>query len=155
MNKKIHKINNPPPKVGIEIEYHSNGKIASKSAYVNDIWHGVEIDWDENGQKRVERTWKEGKIHGVDRLWCENGQKNYETTLRNHIERGIRTRWYEDGQKEYEVYYIRNKVSARIDWDEEGNVVKIDLSKATTNAIRKLKKSYRRAPEEASYGRIR
>ncbi len=81
---------------------------------------------------------KNGNTHGLDTWWYENGTKSHEGMLKNGKPHGMETYWHDSGQKYWEIYYPQDGVCSHIEWDEEGNVVKIVLSKAATKPIRKL-----------------
>ncbi len=108
----------------IKVTRYTNGRISSKTPYVNGKKHGVDSRWFKNGKKEIERMWKEDKRHGMYSGWYENGQKRWEEMWKEGKQHGVETSWYENGEREEEIYYIAGKVYARIGWDEEGNVTK-------------------------------
>ncbi len=147
MNKKIDKTQND-----VDIEYHSDMKVASKAPYVNGKKHGQECWWHENGSKLYEIMWKEGIRHGVIAEWHENGSKCWQAMLRHNEKQGVHTtwyesggkrqesawadnkefgistEWYEDGRKAKEICIIPGEECAHIEWDEKGNVSKVEFS---------------------------
>ncbi len=116
-----HKNKNPV------IEYHPNGKVKSEKNIKNLKAHGVFAWWYKNGQKEYEVNYKDGDTDGMTSWWHENGQKGYELKYKDGVKHGIRIFWYESGQKEMEEYCILDEKYARIDWDEEGNVIKTEI----------------------------
>ncbi len=103
-NKKMTpdsaKINNGTK---IKTTHYDNGKVQSKTHYMDGKEHGVDTWWDEDGKKQWETMWRDGKQHGMN------------------------TGWYDDGPKCWEIYNIHGKEYARIDWDEKGIVTEIDF----------------------------
>ncbi len=81
--------------------WHEDGTKRSEGIWKKSNPHGMYIEWYASGQKWKEGRWKEGKLHGVAR-W-----------------------WYENEERKEEVYYISDKVYARIDWDDEGNMIEV------------------------------
>ncbi len=127
----------------IKITRYNSGKLKSKIPYrkpkgitwLGHTLNGLEIMWYESGRKSEERKWKEGKEHGVVSWWHENGERWWEATWRHSKKHGLTTRWLESGERRKEIYYIAGKESARIEWDEEGNVTEVKVSIPSINAI--------------------
>lgn len=67
--------------------------------------------------------WVGGKEYGLKRIWNALGGKHSEITSF-----GLYTCWHENGRKIQEKYYIRHKEHGRIDWDKEGNVIRVDFA---------------------------
>ncbi len=111
----------------IKVTRYSNGKLESKASYVNGIKHGVEEWWDGYDEKIWREMWNEGKRHGVYIDWHESGQKMNEEIRINDGRHGMTARWWDNGAKQSEIYYLRSEKYARIDWDDEGNVIESDF----------------------------
>ncbi len=158
MSKKTSNIYISPPKNGVDLRYHPNGKIQSKIPFVNSMkqgqvtrWyeggpkevetmyadgkiHGWDTGWYDSGQKCWEEMWRDGSQHGMSRQWHENGQKRHETMWRDDVRHGLRTRWYEDGGKMLEIYRIGDKKFVRIEWDEKGEVIEAEFPITNPNS---------------------
>ncbi len=65
--------------------YYDNGKVMSKTPYVNDKKHGIETWWRHvNGEKNSLIMWKDGKKQKADMVeTCYVRGKEYEWTTRN------------------------------------------------------------------------
>ncbi len=115
--------------------------LESKASYVNAAKHGLEQWREEGGQKWKEVMWRNGKHHGVDSGWYENDRKKWEEMWRADKLHGVGIWWHENGKKWQEIYYLNNEEYARIECDEEGNVIKVDLPTLTPtiNPLSKLK----------------
>ncbi len=129
MNKNTHNSLTSPSPNRIEKEYHRNGKILSKTPYVNDKKHGLETKWWEGGKKNHEIMWKYGKKHGAETWWWNNLHKTWEAMWKEGKLHGVKTDWYDNGQKWCESYYIAAIGYARIEWDKEGNVTAVNSPK--------------------------
>ncbi len=64
----------------IKTTHYDNGKVQSKTPYVNGKKHGLETEWWESGQKHWERMLRKNKKHGVNTVWRENGTRMWEVT---------------------------------------------------------------------------
>ncbi len=156
-------------KQGLITKLHPNGEVKSEINYKNNQRHGLCIDWYENGHKQFESYWKDGEMHGVSTYWStdqtlqrpykrqetnhkdgahtglhsqwyENGQKEYEINYRGDARHGMNTWWYENGMKEKAQYFFHGEAYARIFWDEEGNVIKTELSTPPPSSAKPSKK---------------
>ncbi len=67
-------------------------------------------------------------------VWYENGKKYQESMWRDGEWQGMETLWYANGKKEYEIYYLASKAYARIEWDEEGKVRRVEFPTALETA---------------------
>ncbi len=125
----------------IEVTRYGGGNLKSKIPYVNGVKHGAETWWNEDGKKWLEEMWRDGKEHGTETGWNESGMKRWEVTWIHGKQHGVGSQRYESGQKEWEKYCIAGEEYARIEWDEEGNVIKVDLPTLTPtiNPLSKLK----------------
>ncbi len=143
MSEKINKINNPFPKTKVNITHHSNGKVKSKTYYVNDKRHGAQIGWYENGVKWREQMWRDGKKHGVETYWRDNGTKGWVEMWRDGERHGVATGWHENGLKRGEECFVNNAPYAGIEWNKEGNATRayslIPASPVEANLVPKLK----------------
>ncbi len=137
MSKKITNIHNRPLQNKVEIKHHSDGKVKSKTPYVNDKEHGLETRWRTDSSKWYEKMWIEGKQQGLETWWHENGEKWYEQMWIEGKKHGVETRWYKNGTKTQEVYFIRDEIYARIGWDEVADVTEAKLPTAVTTTNRK------------------
>ncbi len=122
MFKKFIKFRNYPK---IEMKYHPNGKVKSKTTFVKGKENGVEIMRQENGQKKYERMWRAGKEHGME------------------------TMWYEDGQKKEEVLFASNMLLGGIEWVKEWNVAEVLSPNIIIKPIIKLTSELRNPSQSA------
>ncbi len=126
MSKKIGKTHNPN---GVNIKYHPNGNIMSKTPYVNDKPHGLAILWWENGTKKSETMWKHGKQHGLSTSWRDDGKKNWLRMWSNDKRHGLEVYWFSGiSPEEWQTYYRHGKTYGEIEWDDEGIVSKSEFS---------------------------
>ncbi len=139
-------MNNPSTKSiksTVKTKYHPNGIIESKTSYVKRINHGVDIGWYSNGQKWYEQIHKQSKKYGSQKWWHVTGAKMWEETCVEGESHGVAREGDEYGNKLVEVYYLQGREYARIDWDEEGSVIKSDFpsqhSQPTQPVINKIK----------------
>ncbi len=109
----------------IKVTRYAGGNLKSKIPYVNGQKHGIQQWWREDGQKMWQEIWANGKQHGVGSEWNDNGQKWSQEIWRDGKEHGVWTWWREDGTKGQEIYYLADKVYARIEWDKEGAVTAV------------------------------
>ncbi len=141
MTAEVIKINAP---IEIKVRRHENGKVKSKTSYMSGKNHGMETEWYENGQKMWETMWKNGKQHGSYADWQENGQKSWQASRMDGGRHGVRTWWNENGKKGQEIYHLHKKEYARIEWDEEGDVIEANFTKYL-NKHSTMKKLHRHA----------
>ncbi len=111
--------------------------------------HGAEISWNEKGWKERHSIWLLGEMRGVETWWYGNGTRKWETMRRDLQQHGLETQWFENGtiftkrtwkdskyhgvtawwgeynKKEREIYYTRNRTHVGIEWDEEGNAIRV------------------------------
>ncbi len=139
MRKEITKIN---ASTVIKVTRYENGKVESKTSYVNGVKHGLEEWWYRGGSKWREINWKNNKKHGLEIEQHEDGSKGYEISWREGKQHGMDTWWYRNGQKRWGIYHLPNKKYAEIEWSEEGKVWKAALStrSSATNPAVKSKK---------------
>ncbi len=124
MTSKIIKINDDTK---IEITRHENEGVLSETPYVNGKKHGMRLWWDENGQKYREEMWIDGKLHGMNTLWNKDGAKWLERTWRNGNLHGTETWRWDNGEIQREIYYIAGKEYTRIEWNENGGIIKVNF----------------------------
>lgn len=131
MPKNTPKAPNPNRVV---VTHHSNGKIATKTPFVNDKKHGMETRYDCAGAKAREITWnkgkkhgvltwwytsptrikwkemwKDGKRHGATTEWDNTNNKRSEITFRAGKKHGFKTKWHWNGSKAQESMWVRGK----------------------------------------------
>ncbi len=133
MNKNTYNSLTPPSPNRIGKEYHPNGKLLSKTHYVNGNKHGMDTVWCEYGTKRTETKWRDGKQHGLETWWRADGQKTREEMQKDGKWHGVWTHWYANDQKKYEAYYLRGEEKARINYDENNNVTAALFPPPTTS----------------------
>ncbi len=121
----------------IKITRHKNGKMESKTSYVNGKNHGIETGWYDDGTKRWREMWRRGKEHGVGTYWYNEGTKWAEGMWMDGKRHGAYTMRYPNGQKEWEIYHLDNEPYAKIEWNEEGDVTKVNFPNTVINPLYK------------------
>ncbi len=124
----------------IKVKRYDSGKQQCKIYYAIGKKHGMNTMWWDNGTKRSEGIWKKSNPHGVYIEWYTSGQKWKEGRWKEGKLHGVARWWYENEERKEEVYYISDKVCARIEWDEEGNITKTNFPKPSTIKTCKAKK---------------
>ncbi len=136
MTQEIIKINN---NTHVDIKRYLNGKVASKTPYVNGKEHGTATGWHRNGSKMTQAMLLNNEVHGMYRSWFKEGEKWSEIMYRNGKKHGMETYWRESGGKISEVNYIKGIQYVRINWDKKGNVIEADFPPLKCNNNSKLK----------------
>ncbi len=140
MSKKPLKTITPPER---KMRYHPTGGIKSKTPYVNGKKHGVKITYYANGGVESNSSYLNGEVCGLERWWDKKGVKEMERLgieTKTHGRWG-ETCWHKSGLKSKELCYLKGKMSARIKWDEGGNVTEVNfpyISKITKNEQKSL-----------------
>lgn len=125
-NPKAHaKIAKTHKLATVEVTRHLNGRVEFVTQMLNGEKHGVETGYNSSGIKTKQIRWKEGSWSGPTIWWYQVGTKQREIIRWDSDMHGVATRWYSRGGKQWEIYYRRNKQYARIDWNEEGDVVSV------------------------------
>lgn len=86
--------------------------------------NGPYTHWYKNGQMATKGYLMNGEKSHITRVWYKNGQLKTEANYRFGTPEGRFITWDENGQKSYERYYYDGKVIRKIEWDENGNIVK-------------------------------
>ncbi len=83
---------------GYVIDKNIDGKLLSKSGYLNGKLEGLQHKWFENGNKIEVRFYENNQKNGKQEGWYKNGSKRFEYLVENDIPIGIHQEWYANGQ---------------------------------------------------------
>jgi len=97
-------------KFGPLTEWYLNGKIKSKTYYIDDTAEGLNELFYENGQLLQKRYFYGGKKHGQDYYYYENGNLEDDAHYKNGEFHGLCTKYYENGNIKFQAYYNHNVV---------------------------------------------
>ena len=112
------------PFTGEIVKMYENGKVHSKTNYVNGQMHGVSDSWYADGHLLESRHYTKGYKTGIHKGWWQNSKKKFIYSFNDTGQyEGELLEWTETGQP-YKIMNYKNGKEAghqRI-WDEEGNI---------------------------------
>ena len=82
---------------GLRVEYYENGELKGEANYVNAELDGLRRSWYDNGEPRGELNYVNGELEGLSRLWHENGELWRESNWANGEQEGLARQWYKNG----------------------------------------------------------
>lgn len=82
---------------GLSTEFHSNGKVHTKSHWTNGLLNGVFEIYDENGILTERKNYLNGEKNGRLIGYYPSGKINYEVNFVNDLEEGVGLFYNEDG----------------------------------------------------------
>lgn len=93
---------------GERLVYFSNGKLAQKSSYVNNIQEGSDTVYNDNGALKIEQNFVNGKLDGNCKIYDYSGQLIREGSYKANRKHGV-WKYYKDGKLLKEEKFPKNK----------------------------------------------
>ncbi|MEL6305101.1 MAG: hypothetical protein AAFQ20_09960, partial [Bacteroidota bacterium] len=90
---------NGRPFEGFAVQFHENGNLKEKVAYVNGKKQGKALKWYADGTLASEKNYFMNRLEGKSMMWWPNGNKSNESFYLNRQRHGVQTKWYPDGSK--------------------------------------------------------
>ena len=89
---------------GLLAEWHPNGQLSRRGAYVNGKQEGTWKYWFDNGEKLKQGSYREGAPDGLWTYWHMTGAKAEEATFVGGKKNGGATFWDSEGTKSSVIY---------------------------------------------------
>ena len=93
---------------GVWEEYHSNGKLQSRTHYKNGLREGLYTYFDFKETMRLEGSYTKDLSEGIWKSYHRNGQLKYEREYQDGILEGSALGYYFDGKKKFVGSYSNN-----------------------------------------------
>ncbi len=108
---------------GYLVKYSPQGRLLSKTGYVEGKREGIAEVHDESGNQIERRYFKANKKVGFHEGWWPNGQKKFEYTFIDGLHHGEYKEWQMDGKPYKEFHHEMGfEVGSQKMWDSDGSI---------------------------------
>lgn len=111
------------PFSGVLMERYADGRVKSKTEYVNGKRHGIAMQWYPDGIVKEVRYYTAGAKVGVHTGWWPHGEVRFSYAFKDGVYHGDFREWYESGQPARAFYYQDGReTGAQKAWRENGKL---------------------------------